>query len=121
VAARSTVDHTPGRLQSWTDLDHDVRLTVDSIVDACRRHLGGRALQLLRKGPATVSSKIDGARWALAGGLVSQHHAVVADALACYLSTARVSAHDRLRHGHDWDEASLLDLAAFARREVFGR
>jgi streptomycin 3"-adenylyltransferase len=80
-----------------------------------------RSIELLRRGPGTVSSKVDGAQWALADGIPATHHAVIRAALACYLSSAAVSDGERRRHGHGWDTEALLGLAAFARQEVFDR
>lgn len=76
-----------------------------------------RVLEMLRKGEGTVSSKEEGALWAL-DTLPEEHHDLVRFALECYQSNQPV-AWDQLRKaGVEWPESQLVEFGEYVRKVV---
>lgn len=73
-----------------------------------------RVLEMLEKGEGTVSSKEEGALWAL-DTLTTEHHDIIRFALECYKSDKSISSKQRQKAGLDWPEDKLLKFRDYVR------
>ena len=73
-----------------------------------------RVLEMLEKGEDTVSSKEEGALWAL-DTLPAEHHDIIRFALECYKSDKPVSSKQRQKAGVEWPEDKLLKFRDYVR------
>ena len=79
-----------------------------------------RFLEMLEKGEGTVSSKEEGALWAL-DALPTEHHDIIRFALECYKSGKPVSSEQRQKAGVEWSEDKLLKFRDYVRIVKDGR
>ncbi len=82
-----------------------------SILNACR------SLEMLDQGAWTVSTKEEGALWALKN-LSPEHADIIKFALECYRSDAPVSPEQRRRAGIEWPEDKLLAFRDYVRNTI---
>ena len=73
-----------------------------------------RVLEMLEKGKGTVSSKEEGALWAL-DCLPAVHQEIIGFALDCYKSDKPVSSDQRQKAGIEWPEDKLLKFRDYVR------
>lgn len=73
-----------------------------------------RVLEMLEKGEGTVSSKEEGALWAISE-LPVEHHEIINFALTCYKSDQPVSPEQRQKAGVEWPEDKLLKFRDYVR------
>ncbi len=85
-----------------------------SVLNACR------SLEMLDKGAWTVSTKEEGALWALKN-LSPEYADIIRFALECYRSNAPVSSEQRRRAGIDWPEDKLLAFRDYIRTLISER
>jgi predicted nucleotidyltransferase len=76
-----------------------------------------RTLHIVLDAPELPPSKDESASWALEH-LPAAEHPIVAAALECYRSQARVPSELRRLHGHEWDPDPLLAIAAYGRKHL---
>lgn len=76
-----------------------------------------RFLEILEKGEGTVSSKEEGALWAISR-LPNQHRPLIRFALDCYRSGASVTPSTRPKGGLNWDKKSLLSFRDFIKKKI---
>lgn len=76
-----------------------------------------RVMEMLETGEGTISSKEEGALWALEN-LPAEHHDIIHAALDCYRSAAPVTPAQRQRGGRKWDESGLLAFRDFVREHT---
>ncbi len=74
-----------------------------------------RFLEMLTKGPGTVSSKEEGALWALEN-LPAEYHEIINFALDCYKSNRPVSPEQRQRAGVQWPDYKVLAFRDYVRK-----
>lgn len=94
--------------------DHLLESPVYGVLNCCR------TLRLEDEGWDKVLSKDDGGEWALLH-LPAEHHAIVAQALACYRSPEHVPESERRTDGHSWDAEALSELRHYVREQLSGR
>lgn len=97
-------------------LDHENILETPfyGVLNACR------SLEMIDKGEWTVSTKEEGALWALEN-LPLDHTDIIKLALECYRSDAPVSPEQRRRAGVEWPEDKLLAFRDYVRFTVTER
>jgi predicted nucleotidyltransferase len=82
-----------------------------SVLNICR------VLEVMAKGEGTVSSKEDGALWALES-LPNAYHNIIDFALKCYQSNEFVMPKQRRTAGKKWDKIELLAFRDFMRAQI---
>jgi predicted nucleotidyltransferase len=91
--------------------DHLLESPFYGVLNCCR------ALELEAEGWDRVLSKDEGGDWALQH-LPAEHHAIVAQALACYRSPEPVPESERRTDGHSWDGRALQLLRDYVAQKV---
>lgn len=111
VSWRDYMDAVMDDLRWILDDEHILESPFYSILNVCR------VLQMLKEGEGTVSSKEEGALWAL------QHlpialHPMISKALECYRSPQSVDTQNRRTGGWVWDKEALLAFRDYVRQAI---
>ncbi len=80
------------------------------VLNACR------VLEMFKLGEGTVSSKEEGALWALLN-VPAHYHPIILEALCCYRSADPVSVKNRKTGGRKWDPVKLLDFRDYVSHQ----
>jgi len=91
--------------------DHVTETPFYCVLNCCR------VLMANSVGWERILNKDEGGEWALAN-LPAEHHAIIAQALACYRSDEHVDPSMRRTHGHDWDLEALRAFRDYVRDRV---